>query len=295
MSTAVYIDRTRCEDSVLPPSNLQHNKVRIDNLISQQSCFTIPSGTRGILFDLNGTISDSETAYREALRLASERLFKIEIPQNGWRKIQTRWSMSDIATCRSTIKALSRLYPEVKLGTDPRRLLAEQKLALMQENPKLPLKSIPGVTDLINALNASRIRVALVTGSSELDAAMTLKRLGFTPQFSRLVSTRDLAADQKKPSPYSYNLALMQMGLRYETANCIALEDSLSGTMAAYAAGLTTLVKVGRESAEHFKQNISLNALKLNLSTPNNNKRGQIILLEDWSRIDLSQISTSEN
>jgi HAD superfamily hydrolase (TIGR01509 family) len=98
----------------------------------------------------------------------------------------------------------------------------------------LPL--MPGALDLINDLRDNGVELTLVSASprSLVDAA--LAKLP-NETFVRSISSNDVKVS--KPDPEGYLLAASTGG--HEIANCLILEDSLTGVTAAKAAGAWVL------------------------------------------------------
>lgn len=95
---------------------------------------------------------------------------------------------------------------------------------------------MPGALDLINDLRDNDVLLTLVSASprSLVDAA--LAKLP-NETFVRSISSNDVKVS--KPDPEGYLLAASTGG--HEIANCLILEDSLTGVTAAKAAGAWVL------------------------------------------------------
>lgn len=109
----------------------------------------------------------------------------------------------------------------------------------------------PGVARLVGEAIAAGVPVAVCSTSSE-QAVSTIVRvlLGAGVAGQMPVYAGD-AVPKKKPSPDIYLLAARQMGL--EPSNCVVVEDSHIGVMAAKAAGMRCVVtKSGYTADEDF-------------------------------------------
>jgi HAD superfamily hydrolase (TIGR01509 family) len=177
---------------------------------------------RGILFDLDGTLVDSERAYAEAMARALSRGHGIEVEQYD----------RDFIIGRSWVAihdSLRGRYPQLAWS---REELIERTVEACGE---LPLTVLPGVRD---ALGWTRgLPRALVTGSSRLEAAQVLPRIGPEAAFDVIVASEDVA--HSKPAPDGYRQAMARLGLA--PGACLVVEDSVSGIAAGRAAGAVVL------------------------------------------------------
>lgn len=93
---------------------------------------------------------------------------------------------------------------------------------------------LEGATDLVQYL-VSRCCVAIVTGTSERSAVMTLKAMGVDDGISIIVSHDSNVAAKPDPAPYS--TAAQRMAL--PPGKCIAVENAPAGISSARGAGMT--------------------------------------------------------
>lgn len=94
-----------------------------------------------------------------------------------------------------------------------------------------------GAPELLAALTAHRIPLALVTSSPRSWVDAIAKQLDFTV-FDTIVTADDVTTT--KPDPEPYRVAASRLGV--DARDCIALEDSLPGMTAAQKAGCHTIV-----------------------------------------------------
>ncbi|MCF6278351.1 MAG: HAD-IA family hydrolase [Anaerolineales bacterium] len=113
------------------------------------------------------------------------------------------------------------------------------------EQGKLPLR--PGVKRLMKEVNDAGLLLGICTTSNERAAQAVVNGMLSDIKFA-FVLAGDIVS-KKKPDPEIYNLALTKSGLNPE--ECIVIEDSRNGVLAANAAGLnivaTTNVYTARE------------------------------------------------
>lgn len=194
-----------------------------------------PRHLKGLLFDLDGVVADTEDLHRQAYNLAFE--------EAG---LETRWSFSDYKQSfhLSAGGKLHQIQISKGLKEDPdhfRKRLYERKrshyVKLLDEADLAPR---PGVIRLIDeALLRGVALAAASTGAKEAAWAVLRKTLGRerAERFASLKAGDD--APRRKPAPDIYLLALKELGL--SARSCVAIEDSAHGLKAAKTAGLWTL------------------------------------------------------
>lgn len=98
-----------------------------------------------------------------------------------------------------------------------------------------------GVLRLIRDLHQSGVRLAIATTTSRsnVDALLATTLQALPSDTFEVIGAAEQAAG-KKPDPAIYQWVLARLGLPPE--NCIAIEDSRNGVVAAHAAGLPALV-----------------------------------------------------
>jgi len=177
-----------------------------------------------VFFDMDGLLIDSEPLW-----LDSETEM---MAQYGYQ-----WLESDQAACLGgpldrVGNYMSTLIDGKRDGGSLTQEIIERMVIKFQGD--LPL--MPGALDLINDLRDNDVLLTLVSASprSLVDAA--LAKLP-NETFVRSISSNDVKVS--KPDPEGYLLAASTGG--HEIANCLILEDSLTGVTAAKAAGAWVL------------------------------------------------------
>ncbi len=178
---------------------------------------------RGLIFDFDGLIVDTETATLDA-----------------WKHLHAEAGLhADLRILHATVghvnvKAdLWAAFP----ATHDRAELETQFLAhtrqLCREAPILP-----GVLALLDAARTAGLRLAVASNSSHAHVDTHLKARGLFERFDTVVCRDDVA--RPKPSPDVYLEALHRLDL--SAAEVVAFEDSLPGHSAAASAGLRVVV-----------------------------------------------------
>jgi HAD superfamily hydrolase (TIGR01509 family) len=96
---------------------------------------------------------------------------------------------------------------------------------------------MPGVVDLLSALRAAGVAVALASNSVSVFVARALGAAGLHDAFDAVVTADRV--ERPKPAPDVYLAAAAAVGA--DPAGCVALEDSQTGVAAARAAGMAVI------------------------------------------------------
>ncbi len=205
---------------------------------------------KAIIFDLDGTIAETEEAHREAFN----RAFAAE--GMDWRWDAATWSgLLEIAGGRNRLTAwLADHRPELLKGEQATPLLdrlhgAKDRLYRdILEAGEIPLR--PGIRALIAEARAARLRIAIATTSRRAIARRVLECC-LDPQapewFHAFLGHED--ATYRKPHPDIYRRAAARLRLAPE--ECVALEDSAIGGAAAVGAGVPVVATVTPYSEGH--------------------------------------------
>ena len=196
---------------------------------------------KALIFDCDGVLADTERdghraafnkafankgydiewdveLYGELLKVAGgkERM-RHYFEQIGWPE--------DVSDKDSLIKELHRLKTDLYLQ--------------IIESGELPLR--PGVARLIDEAIAEDIRLAVCSTSNERAVNLVVEKLLGPERRSRFDAI--LAGDvvsKKKPDPEIYNPALKRLSLK--PSECVVVEDSRNGLLAAKAAGIYCVI-----------------------------------------------------
>lgn len=174
-----------------------------------------------LLFDLDGTLIDSERENVESVVLAVRR-YGAELNEEE-RAFIVGHSWNEI------YPLITRNHP---LPVDLPGLIAaavEERRVLFDRRGYRPL---PGVDEAVRRL-ARRSKLAIVTGASRIEAMDCLHGLGLAELFPLVVAAEDYA--EGKPSPEPYGRAIARLGV--SPARSIAIEDATPGILSARAAG----------------------------------------------------------
>lgn len=179
---------------------------------------------KAVLFDFDGVLVDTEWAiYQAWLRLFTAHGHDLPLA------LYTNCIGTDFATW-SPKKHLEDLTGK---DFDWHGLDGSRQEEIMEELANEGL--MPGVMEFIARLDAENIPAAVVSSSSHHWVDGWLAKLGIARHFRTTVCRGD--APRIKPAPDLYLEAARQLGLA--PAECLVIEDSLNGTLAGNAAGMS--------------------------------------------------------
>lgn len=108
------------------------------------------------------------------------------------------------------------------------------------------LKPMPGLFELLDALEAASIPKAIATSSRRPFALTMLTQFDLLPRFSFLLTAEDI--ESGKPNPDIYLRAAKLLSI--EPANMMVLEDSGNGCQAGVAAGAYTVAVLANHNQD---------------------------------------------
>jgi HAD superfamily hydrolase (TIGR01509 family) len=171
-----------------------------------------------IFWDNDGVLVDTEGLYFQASREALEQLgFSLSAEQFADVSLASGRSVFELATTDRQVMDRLRQWRNQRYSA----LLAGQDLVL------------PGVRQTLAQL-ATRTNMAVVTSSRRDHFDLIHAGSGLLQYFDFILCREDYR--EAKPDPEPYLLALQRSGR--EARQCLVIEDSVRGLMAAKAAGL---------------------------------------------------------
>jgi HAD superfamily hydrolase (TIGR01509 family) len=185
-----------------------------------------------VLFDLDGTLVDSERENVESVVLACRRL-GAELSEDE-RRFVIGHSWNEIHAQISAHHGLS-LSMEALIG----RAVDEKRMLMAHTG----YRALPAAVDTVRRL-AARCPLAIASGASRAEVRDALDGLGITDCFQVALGAEDYA--RGKPAPDAYLLAMDRLGVRATPGRCIVIEDATPGILSARAAGARVIgVRVG--------------------------------------------------
>jgi len=177
---------------------------------------------RGILFDMDGLVLDSEILYTRFWREAAAAL--------GYHM-----TAEQSLGMRSLGKSLGQPYLESLFGPSvDYTTMRNKRIELMNayvEIHGIPPK--PGIYELLDYMEANGIAAAITSSSPMGSIEKHLSAVNLLHRFRKLCSGHNVP--NGKPAPDIYLLGARELGL--DPSECLALEDSPTGILSAYRAG----------------------------------------------------------
>jgi sugar-phosphatase len=198
----------------------------------RQQVADIKAETAAVLFDMDGTLVDSDRAVERSW-LAWAQEYRVDGP--------AAYEMAHGAPSLTTVR---RLLPH--LADEEMQRAAIRQLELQYDDLS-DVVAAPGAVELLGVLARRGLPWAVVTSADGRLAKARLAAAGIVAPV--LVTTDDVAAG--KPDPAGYRLAAELLGVVPE--RCLVVEDAEVGLQAARAAGARTAALRGLDGDVRLK------------------------------------------
>jgi HAD superfamily hydrolase (TIGR01509 family) len=176
-----------------------------------------------VLFDMDGTLVDSEKVWDVALN-------ELAVREAG-RHLSTAARRAMIGS--SMVTSMRIMRDDLDLGHEPDHdWLIERVFELFAQG----LVWRPGALELLRAVRAAGLPTALVTSTGRKLVEVALDTLG-RENFDVVVCGDEVT--MPKPAPEPYRTAATLLGV--PIADCVAIEDSPTGVASAIASGAVVL------------------------------------------------------
>ncbi len=189
----------------------------------------------GVVFDLDGLIFNTEELYEQ---VGAEVLRR--------RGRQFNEELLHRMMGRPGAVALQMMIDHHDLPETVEQLAAES-MEIFQAVLETQLATMPGVLELVAALEAADLPKGVATSSSRAFAHDVLGRFNLLDRFAFVLAAEDIR--EGKPHPEIYQAAGERLGL--PTGRIMVLEDSQNGCRAAVAAGAYTVAAPAGLSRSH--------------------------------------------
>lgn len=191
----------------------------------------IKDDIKGILFDLDGLLVNSEKLYWQANIQAAEEAH-LGTPRDAYLKLTG-----------ASVKEMQAFYHKYfKTKTDRDRFIQRTDDLVWQWTDQGKLKLQPGVQSALDRFQKLNLKMAIVSSNYEKVVQHDLWVTGIRNYFAFHLSYLDVQAKKMKPKPAPdiYLAAWQKAALPRE--NLLVFEDSATGVAAAYNAGLKVVM-----------------------------------------------------
>ena len=192
-----------------------------------------------VIFDLDGVLIDSEPLHCRADRQLLKEL-GTDAPEKYFDRF-AGWTDTVMWEAIKTDYHIERSIGEIK------ELQIPIKLQLLQESG---LRAIHGIVELLEEIKALNIPVAIASSSSRLFIEAVVKKIEIGQYFEIIVSGEDVAKSKPEPDIFLKAAGLLNIS----PSECLVVEDSKSGTIAAKKAGMKC---IGYQNVNSGNQDMS--------------------------------------
>ena len=182
---------------------------------------------RGAIFDMDGTLFDTEKLYRQAW-IETADTFGVE------RKPEIAAEMSG-GSVEKILVTIPQFFPEIDANEYFLRVVKRVRKEIEE---KLEIKQ--GVVEILNFFKENKIPMAIASSSATEDILKNIQRTGISQFFNEIVGGDQI--QNGKPAPDIFILAAKKINLQPE--DCYVFEDSANGIRAAHAANCVPIMVI---------------------------------------------------
>ncbi|GAB3721700.1 HAD family hydrolase [Flavobacterium koreense] len=177
-----------------------------------------------VIFDMDGVIVDTEPVHHYAYNEHFKQL-NIEITP----EIYASFTGNSTKNIFEKLKAHFNLEQEVQTLVETKRNLFNDAF-----DKKEDLYLLDGVEDLIKELHQNGMQLVLASSSAKVTINRIFNRFDLHQYFTHIVSGEDFPKSKPHPAIFEHAAFLSET----PRENCIVIEDSTNGILAAKAAGI---------------------------------------------------------
>ncbi|PIB35540.1 hypothetical protein BFP72_09125 [Reichenbachiella sp. 5M10] len=192
-----------------------------------------------ILFDMDGVIIDSEPICREVV---DEMLHE--------RGVAITADIHNTYVGQKTSVMWKDFILRFAWQEDYRSLTEESDHRYLTYIEERSLAPIAGILDLLEHFQSLHKKMIVASSATGYNIRLVLDKFGISKYFTGYVSSDEVK--QAKPNPDIFLLAAERLGLKAH--QCVVIEDSHNGILAAQAAGMQS---IGYQNVNSGKQDLS--------------------------------------
>ena len=202
-----------------------------------------------VIFDLDGTLADSETIYRQSERWLCEDL---GLPFLG--------ESSDNFVGVSTTEYMQWFRREYRICTSAEQL-CEMQTRLFLEYGVPQVEPFRPVVDFVKYLFREHwqeaqipVPMGVASGSDKQIILALLQKFGIRAYFQNILSSSEVGSGKSKPAPDVFIECARQLGTAPQ--HCLVLEDSVPGVQAAQNADMPVIAIDSQEANDRVSNEI---------------------------------------
>lgn len=188
---------------------------------------------KAFIFDMDGVIIDSEPLH-----------FEVDLLTLAYFGAQGTKEDLERFVGMTNPEMWAVLRDELQLAPTVAEIIEYQLANKIERLTQDPHEPIDGIKELLEQLKQRQIPIAIASSSPRVFIEAVLKKFEIIDLFSCIVSGEEVP--KGKPAPDVYLEAASQLGVRPQ--DCVVLEDSRNGIIAAKAAGMRCIGYVNLNS-----------------------------------------------
>ena len=182
---------------------------------------------RAVIFDMDGTLVDSETVSTKAWHKTAATM-GIDVPDSLIRAL----------IGLNAVLGKQVIAEHFNGDTDLAERAFNMHMDIFLEIASTELELMPSARECLQKLQAAGYPLALATSTHRIRAVPRLERFGLESMFATLTCGNEV--ERSKPEPDIFLAAAKSLGV--ESARCAVVEDSFNGVRAGHAAGMHTFM-----------------------------------------------------
>ena len=194
---------------------------------------------KGVLFDMDGVLVDSESFICKAATLM-------------FRELGVKVSAEDFKPFvgMGENRYIGGVAEQYGINIDINKVKA-RTYEIYGEIVRGKLKPLPGMHEFISKCRKKGLRLAIATSADRIKMEVNLKETGLSDDFFQAIIT-GLDVKDKKPSPEIYLKAARSLNIRPE--DCLVVEDAVTGIESGKSAGCRCLAVTTSFKASALKK-----------------------------------------